>query len=451
MPESVSLEIGGKTLTLESGHWAKQANGAVVVRYEETVVLAATVGEKEPRPGKDFFPLLVDYREKMYASGRIPGGFFKREGRPTEKEILCCRITDRSLRPMFPEGYMNETQVLLNVLSHDQQNDSDTLGLVGGSAALLISDIPFHNAVSCVRVGRSDGSFVINPTIDEQDECDLNLVVAGTKDSVVMVEGAAEGASEADVLESIRVAHDVIKQICDLQEQLKAKISKPKFDVIPPVVTEGLAERVDADFGSKLREANQIKEKAERGDAISAIKDEALAAYAEVYPDNLDEVKGAIGAITKKDMRDRILKDGVRSDGRGLDDIRKITCETGVLPRTHGSSVFTRGQTQALVVATLGTQKDEQRIDAMEGESWKSYMLHYNFPSFSVGEARPNRGPGRREIGHGKLAERALEPVIPAEETFPYTVRIVSEILESNGSSSMASVCGGSLSLMDAG
>jgi len=451
MSETVSLDIGGKTLIIETGRMAKQANGAALVRYADTVVLAASVGEREARAGRDFFPLTVDYREKMYAAGRIPGGFFKREGRPTEKEILSSRLTDRSLRPMFPEGYMSEVQVHINVLSHDQENDSDVPGLIAASTSLFLSDIPFPTPVAAVRVGTREGRVVVNPTIDEQDSCDLNLVVAGTEHSIVMVEGGANQASENDVKEALKTAHDEIKRIIAAIKDLASRAGKEKWPVAVPEIPAGLADAVEAGFGARLREANGTREKQGRAGALAAVKAEAVAKFTESHPDDMEDVKKLLGKIEKTDLRRRILDEGVRADGRGPDDIRDITCEIGVLPRTHGSSLFTRGQTQALVVITLGTGSDEQRIDSLEGESWKSYLLHYNFPSFSVGEVRPIRGPGRREIGHGKLAERALQPIIPAEEAFPYTVRIVSDILESNGSSSMATVCGGSLALMEAG
>ena len=449
--QSVSMELGGRPLTIETGHIARQANGACMVRFADTVVMAAVVAEKEGKPDRDFLPLTVDYREKMYAAGRIPGGFFKREGRPTEKEILSSRLTDRTLRPLFPEGFNSEIQVHINVLSHDTENDSDVPGLVAAATALNLSDVPFPGPVAAVRVGKLDGKYVCNPTIDEQDECTVNLVVAGTEQSIVMVEGGGRQATEEEMLGALRFAHEEIVKICRLQREIMEKAGKPKRELVVPELPEGLKETVTTDYADRIRRANLIAEKQEREEALSEIKAEAREKYAEVYPDNLADVKNVLGAIQKEHMRSRILEEGMRADGRGLDDIRDITCEVGFLPRTHGSALFTRGQTQALVVTTLGTGSDEQRMDQLEGETWKSFLLHYNFPSYSVGEVRPIRGPGRREIGHGKLAERALEPVIPSEENFPYTIRIVSDILESNGSSSMATVCGGSLSLMDAG
>ncbi len=451
MLETVSIDLGGRTFTMETGHVARQANGAVVVRYGDTVVMAAVVAEKTGRPDRDFLPLTVDYREKMYAAGKIPGGFFKREGRPTEKEILSSRLTDRSLRPLFPEGFNCEIQVHINVLSHDAENDSDVPGLIAAATAVNLSDVNFPGPLAAVRVGRIEGKLVLNPTIFEQDECTLNLVVAGTETSIVMVEGGGRQASEEEMLEALEFAHVGIKQICAAQRELMGKGGKAKRELVVPVMPDGLAERVRADYAGRVQETNLIADKSEREEAYGAVVADALEALAETWPDNLGDVKTTLGKIKKEHMRSRILEQGARADGRGLDDVRPISCEVGFLPRTHGSSVFTRGQTQALVVTTLGTGSDEQKLDQLEGETWKSFLLHYNFPSFSVGEVRPIRGPGRREIGHGKLAERALEPVIPSEEGFPYTIRVVSDILESNGSSSMATVCGGSLALMDAG
>jgi polyribonucleotide nucleotidyltransferase len=451
MIESVNIQLGGRNLILETGRYARQAAGSVLARYADTVVLAAVVAEKVGKPDRDFFPLTVDYREKMYAAGRIPGGFFKREGRPTEKEILCARLTDRSVRPLFPDGFNAEVQVYINVLSHDTENDSDVLGLLAGALALNLSDVPFPGPVAAVRVGKKGGSLVINPTISDQEECTLNMVVAGTETSILMVEGGGRQNSEAEVLEALRFAHDSIREICQAQKPLIARAGKTKRPLVLVTLPENITQEVESRFGKALREANVIPDKHEREEAISAVQTEALLAFTETHPDNLGDVKKVMEKIEKEHLRNRILEQGVRADGRGLDDVRQITCEVGILPRTHGSAVFTRGQTQALVVTTLGTGSDEQRLDQLEGETWKSFLLHYNFPSYSVGEVRPVRGPGRREIGHGKLAERAIESVIPSEEAFPYTIRLVSDILESNGSSSMATVCGGSLALMDAG
>jgi polyribonucleotide nucleotidyltransferase len=451
MIESVNIQLGGRNLTMETGRYARQAGGAVLARYADTVVLAAVVAEKVGKPDRDFFPLTVDYREKMYAAGRIPGGFFKREGRPTEKEILCARLTDRSMRPLFPDGFTAEVQVYISVLSHDTENDSDTLGLLAGALALNLSDIPFPGPVAAVRVGKLGGDLTLNPTISDQENCTLNLVVAGTEDSILMVEGGGRQSTEAEVLEALRFAHDSIREICRAQKPLIARAGKTKRPLVLVTIPENIVKDVESRFGNRLREANVIPDKHEREEAISAVHAEALVAFTESHPENIGDVKKTLEKIEKEHLRNRILEQGVRADGRGLDDVRQITCEVGVLPRTHGSAVFTRGQTQALVVTTLGTGSDEQRLDQLEGETWKSFLLHYNFPSYSVGEVRPVRGPGRREIGHGKLAERAIESVIPSEDAFPYTIRLVSDILESNGSSSMATVCGGSLALMDAG
>jgi polyribonucleotide nucleotidyltransferase len=445
------MELSGRTLTFETGHMARQAAGAVLVRYADTVVLAATTVQKGGDSERDFLPLTVDYREKMYAAGRIPGGFFKREGRPTEKEILSARITDRSLRPLFPEGFNSEIQVYINVLSHDTENDSDVLGLLAGALAVNLSAVPFPGPVAAVRVGRIGAEVLVNPTIPQQDECGLNLVVAGTEESIVMVEGGGSQNSEAEVLEALKIAHEAIRGICRLQAELMRKAGKAKREMAPPQVPEEIQQAVESRYGGRLREATVVQEKQEREDTLDAIREEALRDLEELYPENLGEVNKILNRIEKEHLRRRILDEGVRADGRGLDDIRSLSCEVGLLPRTHGSALFTRGQTQALVVTTLGTGSDEQKLDQLEGETWKSFLLHYNFPSYSVGEVRFIRGPGRREIGHGKLAERALETVIPSEEGFPYTIRLVSDILESNGSSSMATVCGGSLALMDAG
>ena len=451
MTESVSMDLGGRKLTFETGHLARQAGGAVLARYADTVVLAAVASEREGRPGRDFLPLTVDYREKMYAAGRIPGGFFKREGRPTEKEILSCRAIDRSLRPLFPEAFNAEIQIYVSVLSHDAENDSDTLGLIAGALAVNLSDVPFPGPVSAVRVGKIDDRLILNPTISEQEECSINLMVAGTEDSIVMVEGGGLQTTEAGMLEALRFAQDAIKSVCQLQRELMTKAAKPKRELVSVEIPEEITKDVENAYGDRIRKANIIQDKEGRENALREVKTEILTSLGEKYPEDDTTIKQVIGKIEKEHLRNRVLNEGIRADGRGLDDVRSITCDVGLLPRTHGSAVFTRGQTQALVVTTLGTGSDEQKMDQLEGETWKSFLLHYNFPSYSVGEVRFIRGPGRREIGHGKLAERALESVIPSEESFPYTIRLVSDILESNGSSSMATVCGGSLALMDAG
>ena len=450
MPESVSLELGGRRLTIEVGKVAKQASGATWIQYGETVILTAMVASKNPID-KDFFPLQVEYREKTYAAGRIPGGFLKREGRPTEKEILSSRMIDRPLRPMFPDGYRHEIQIMATVLSSDQTNDADILGITGASAALMVSEVPFHEPVSAVRVGYVNGELVLNPTVKELDDSDLDLVVAGSDSSIVMVEAGAREVSEDLIVRALEFAHQAIRQLNGLQHDLAKRIGKPKMAWDVPARDESLVTEIEKVYGERVHKANWMAEKHERQTALDAIQAEAVARYAESHPGTEKLVKSVITELEEKDVRRMIVKEHRRPDGRGFDDIRPITIEVGTLPRTHGSALFTRGQTQALVVATLGTKVDEQRVEELEGQSWKSFMLHYNFPSYSVGEVRPMRGPGRREIGHGALAERALEPLIPSDLDFPYTLRIVSEILESNGSSSMATVCGGSLALMDAG
>jgi polyribonucleotide nucleotidyltransferase len=447
----VELEIGGKTLSIETGKVALQANGAVVVRLGDTVVLSAVCCGDKPIEGQDFFPLTIDYREKTYAAGKIPGGFFKREGRPSEKEILSMRVVDRPIRPLFPEGFFFEVQCHNVVLSSDLQNDADILGLTGTSAALAISDVPFTTTLAGVRVGRVDGQFVINPTFDELDESDINLTVAGSAESITMVEGGGKEIPEADMVAALAFGHEHIKTIVEKIEELKKLAGKPKFEYTPITVDETLKAKVTESVESRLNEFNRVADKDERRTKKKLLEEEVQQALAEEFPESEGTIAGIIHDVDAALMRRMIVDENRRIDGRLPDEIRPITCEVGVLPRTHGSALFTRGQTQALVTLTLGTKIDEQRIDDLEGESTKSYMLHYNFPPFSTGEVRPIRGVSRREVGHGALAERALQPVIPVEGRFPYTIRIVSDILESNGSSSMASVCGGSLALMDGG
>jgi len=450
MPESVSVELGGRTLSIEVGKVAKQASGATWVQYGETVVLNAAVASKDPID-KDFFPLSVEYREKTYAAGKIPGGFFKREGRPTEKEILSSRLIDRPLRPLFPDGYRNEIQIMSTVLSSDQANDSDILGVTGASAALMVSDIPFPEPVSAVRVGFVGGQLVLNPTFAELAESELDLVVAATDSNIVMVEAGAREVSETTIVEALEFAHVAIRKINQLQHELKARVGKPKREFPLPKRNEALDRQIAETYRDRLQKANRISEKLERQAALDALKVEAIELFEGTHPGSAKDVRRMLGELEERAVRETIVKEKKRPDGRGFDEMRQVTCEVGVLPRTHGSALFTRGQTQALVVATLGTKVDEQRVEELEGQSWKSYMLHYNFPPYSVGEVRPFRGPGRREIGHGALAERSIESLIPSDVDFPYTIRIVSDILESNGSSSMATVCGGSLSLMDSG
>ena len=451
MESIMTIELGGKTLTVETGKVARQAHGSAMVRLGDTVILATAVEAKDIDEERDWFPLFVDYREKAYAAGKIPGGFFKREGRPSEKETVSARLIDRTLRPLFAEGYSKEVQIMVLVLSSDQENDADALGLIGASTALSISPIPFHHPVGAVRIGRLNGELVTNPTFSELEQSDMDLVVAGTREFVNMMEGECREVSEGDLLSALQFGHEKIKQIVGLQEELKAKLGKPKPEVEIPPENPELVEAVTALGLEKIREANRAVDKLDRQEKLNALLDSVMLELLERFPETERKIKTIIEDLEKKDMRQMILEEGKRIDGRGVSEVRPITCEVGILPRTHGSAVFTRGQTQSLTVATLGTKIDEQRVDDLEGESTKSYMLHYNFPPFSVGEIKPIRGPGRREIGHGALAERAIQPVIPNDEAFPYTVRIVSDILESNGSSSMAAVCGGTLSLMDAG
>ncbi len=447
----IEREWAGRKLTMETGKLAKQADGAVVVRYGDSVVLATVVHSKHTID-RDFLPLFVEYRQKFYAAGKIPGGFFKREGRPQTKEILSARQIDRPIRPLIPSHLRNEIQVFVNVLSADGENDPDILGLIGSSAALTMSPVPFDGPVASVRVGMLGGEYVVNPTFDQLEESSVNLVVAGTEDAIVMVEGGALEVSESVMQGALELAHAEVRKIIGAVNELVSEAGKAeKLDAAEQERPEGLVERIERDYGSRLREAIRLTGKQERSDAITAIKDEAFEALEGDYPEQAGVIASVFKDIEKTEMRRRIVEDGVRSDGRSVDEVRPIWCETSVLPRAHGSAVFTRGETQALAAITLGSTSDEQKIDALEGETWKSYMLHYNFPSFSVGEVRPIRGPGRREIGHGALAERAIEPLIPVDDAFPYTIRIVSDILESNGSSSMATVCAGSLALMDAG
>ncbi len=449
--KKVEIEIRGKKLILETGRIAKQADGAVVAQYGDTVVLATSVADKTPKEGLDFFPLTIDYQEKTYSAGRIPGGFFKREGRPTEKEILTSRLIDRPLRPLFPKGFYCETQGIISVLSYGDENIADILGIISISAALTISDIPFNGPVAAVRIGRIAGSFVINPDLREVQECDINLVVAGTEDAIVMVEGEAQEISEPDLLESLDIAHQEIKRICAVQNELQSMVGKEKRPVITHVVDEELKDAVKEISLEKVKVAITIPDKLRRQKAIDEILKEAIEKLNIDEKDITMDIIDVFNDIEKGLVRDIILNKNIRVDGRSPEEVRKISSEIGILPRTHGSALFIRGETQSLAVVTLGTSEDEQRIDSLDGESSKTFMLHYNFPPFSVGEVKPLRSPGRREIGHGMLAERALKAVIPTKAEFPYTIRIVSDILESNGSSSMATVCGGSLALMDAG
>jgi polyribonucleotide nucleotidyltransferase len=451
MAHAVEIDLAGRTLKLETGRWAKQADGSVVATYGDTVVLATAVASRTAKPGVDFLPLTVDYQEKAFAAGKIPGGYFKREGRPSEKEVLTSRLIDRPLRPLFPEGYYFETQVIASVLSADQSGTSDVVGITAASAALSVSDIPFEGPVAGVKVARVNGEFVINPDLALLEKSDLHLVVAGTADAVMMVEGGANGLPEAVMIEAIETAHAAIKTIVAKIQELQKLVGRTKRTVKTEEIDPALTEQVRQLVSGPIREAIFIPNKTARQERLDQIKSEAVVKLASEDPNRERHVKLIFHSLEYTEVRNMILERKVRADGRGPADIRPITCEVGVLPRTHGSALFTRGETQSLAVVTLGTTDDEQRIDALEGEYYRTFMLHYNFPPFSVGEARPLRSPGRREVGHGALAERALRPIIPGKDKFPYTLRIVSDILESNGSSSMATVCGGTLAMMDAG
>jgi polyribonucleotide nucleotidyltransferase len=449
--KKVEIDYHGRRLSIEVGRMAKQANGSALVRYGDTVVLVTATAAKEPREAQDFFPLTVDYQEKTFAAGKIPGGFFKREGRPSEKEVLTSRLCDRPLRPLFPDGFRCETQIIATVLSYDKENDPDVLAMIGASTALEISDIPFNGPIAGVRVGRGNGKLVINPTSSQQADSDLQLILAGSRDAIVMVEGGARMLSEDVILDALYAGHRELQPLLDLQAELRSAVGKPKRTVTPPEVDAALAARVRQLAQPKIREALALAGKHQRNDALHQVRADIVAALRDEFPERDREIKGLFEEVLSEAVRGLIVEQKRRIDGRGLADIRPISCEVEVLPRTHGSALFTRGETQALVVATLGTSSDEQRIDALVGETYKKFMLHYNFPPFSVGEVKFLRGPGRREIGHGALAERAVSAVLPDDTKFPYTIRIVSEILESNGSSSMATVCGSSLALMDAG
>ncbi len=449
--KSVQMMLRDQVFEIETGRMARQASGSVVVRYGDTMVLVTAVAKKEKVEALDFFPLTVDYREKAYAAGKIPGGYIKREGPPSAKEVLSCRLIDRPIRPLFADGYNHEVQIIAYVISSDQQNDADVLAICGASAALSVSDIPFSEPIAGVRVGLINSEFVVNPTFSELSDSTMDIVVAGSEHSIVMVEGGAREIPSNVLIEALKFAHEHIKAIIRLQKELMVDIAKTKRPFVKNAVPDDLNARVYELYRDRVFAANVIQDKEARQDALDKIAEEALITLAEPFPGMEAMVKFVLHEIEKDHLRNLILDKRIRVDGRGLTDIRPITIEVGVLPRAHGSALFTRGQTQSLGVLTLGSKMDEQRMDNLEGEFFKSYMLHYNFPPFSVGEVRPMRSPGRREIGHGYLAERSIAPVIPSEEIFPYTVRIVSDILESNGSSSMATVCSGSLALMDAG
>jgi polyribonucleotide nucleotidyltransferase len=448
----VDTTFAGRTLKIESGRLAKQAAGSCLVQFGETVVLAA-VTVSENLSNLPYFPLTVEYREKAYAAGKIPGGFLKREGRPSDDEITSARVIDRSVRPLFPEGFKNEVQVFVYVISADQENDADVLGVVAASTALSLSKVPWNGPIAAVRVGRVEGAWILNPTFQQLEFSDVDLTVSGSRDSIVMVEGGALELTEAEIVKGLEVAHKGIKELLGVADQVVEAVQQPKMEWTKAEPPPELVARVKELAEERVAEALTLAVKAERTQALSAIKSTIVEKLAEEFPDKLREIAEVIEGIEYKTMRERVLTAGERVDGRDLDTVRPITCEVGWLPRAHGSSLFTRGQTQALATVTLGTTDDEQRIDSIDvaQETTKSFMLHYNFPPFSTGEVKPVRGVSRREIGHGALAERALQAVLPPYEQFPYTIRIVSEILESNGSSSMATVCSGSLALMDAG
>ena len=445
-------EISGRTLSVETGRWAKQAGGAVVVTYGESVVLVTVCAMDTPRPGIDFLPLTVDYIEKTFAVGKIPGGFFKREGKLSEYEVLTSRLVDRPLRPLFPEGFYNEIQIIATVLSADKNNDTGILAMLGASAALSISDVPFSGPVAGVRVGRIDGELVINPALSDFDRCDMNIVVAGSRDAILMVEGEANEVPEEEVLDAIFYAHQSLVPMLDLQEKMTREVGKEKQLFEKQELSPDEIGRIELVATCPLAEAYAITAKQERRRKVEEVAEAVRNEFTE--EERVEKavlIADAFNTLEKNVVRGKILRDRVRIDGRGLSDVRNISCEIGVLPRTHGSAVFTRGETQVLAVATLGTKQDEQRIDSLTGDTTKAFMLHYNFPPFSVGEVKMLRSPGRREIGHGALAERAVAKVLPQNADFPYTIRVVSEVLESNGSSSMATVCGSSLAMMDAG
>lgn len=453
-----SIEIGGRTLTLETGRLAKQAGGSILISVDDNVVLCTATAREEANPGQDFFPLTVDYREKTSSVGKIPGGFFKREGRPSEKEILTSRLIDRPIRPMFPDGFFNETQVLCSVYSSDGQIDPDVFAATGASAALMISNIPFEVPISEVRVARVNGELIVNPTYEQLDSADYDITVAGTVDSIVMVEGEANESSEEDFLEAIKFGHKHIAALCEFQIEFAKEAGKEKMEVVPPEVDQELVDTIRTNYVEEITKilSDGNMKKADRHDARKALKEKVMTLLEEKYAAeekelDTDKAYAIMHDIQSEVIRDRIIKEKIRLDGRGLTDIRDITCEIGVLPRTHGSALFTRGETQSLTTVTLGTKRDEQLIEGLKELTTKRFILHYNFPPFSTGEVGGRPGPGRREIGHGNLAERSLRKVLPSETDFPYTIRVVSDILESNGSSSMATVCAGSMALMDAG
>ncbi len=443
--------LAGRELKVTVGKIAELTNGNCIVQYGDTVIMANVAASKEPRQGIDFFPLSVDYEEKLYSVGKIPGGFIKREGRPGEKAILTSRLIDRPLRPLFPKGYRNDVSVTVTVLSVDQDCSPEIAGMIGSSIALSISDVPFEGPTGAVNVGLINNEFIVNPNSKERETTVLNLTVAGTKDAIMMVEAGANEIKESVMLDAIMFAHEEIKKICDFINDIQNEVGKAKSDYVKFVADATIEQEIREYAAPIINEVIIVEDKLERQEKIDNFKAAAKEIFLEKYPENAADIDDALYKIVKEKVRENILVRGIRPDNRTIDEIRKITCEVGLLPRTHGSGLFTRGQTQVLTVATLGVSSDEQTLDGISEETSKRYMHHYNFPSYSVGETKPSRGPGRREIGHGALAERALEPVIPSVDVFPYTIRLVSEVLSSNGSTSQASVCGSTMSLMDAG
>ncbi|MCD4744553.1 MAG: polyribonucleotide nucleotidyltransferase [Desulfobacteraceae bacterium] len=452
MEKVLKTEINGKEFSISTGKVAKQAGGAVLVQYGETIVLVTAVSSKDPKAEISFLPLTVEYQERIYSAGRIPGNYFRREiGRPSEKETLTARLIDRPIRPLFPEGYSYETQVIATVSSMDKENEPDVLALVGASAALQISDIPFEGPIAGIRVGRVNGEFVANPTLEEIEASDINLVVAGSKTGVIMVEGGAETVSEEDMISAIYFGHSAMQPIIEMQEELQKALGKEKREIAKPEIDQELFAKITKIAKEKVHTAVQVKDKMERGKALGQVKEELLDSISEEYPEREKEIKGLFKDLLHNVSRDIVLKEGKRIDGRAFDEVRNIDCEVGNLPRPHGSALFTRGETQVQGVLTLGSGLDEQRIETLAGQTMRKFMLHYNFPPFSVGECRRSGGPSRRDIGHGNLASRALEKVLPDNEDFEYTIRLVGEVLESNGSSSMGTVCAGTLAMMDGG
>ena len=445
------MPYSGGTLSVQSGHVAEQANGALLIRHADTMLLVTAVASQQPREGIDFFPLTCDYEEKLYAAGRIPGSFPRREGRPSEAAILASRMIDRPMRPLFPKDFRNDVQIVATVLSTDQEQDPTSLAVTGASCALQISGIPHGGPVGCVRVGMIDGRLIANPTLNQLAESDLDLVVAGTEDAITMVEGGAQQVAEETVLQALRLAHDEIRVLVRWQREIRASVGKPPMQYPPATVSQDVIDAVHGHFADRITQAARNADKAAREAAIDELKNETIGALEQRFPEARGDIAKAFESELKKAVRAAILDEGIRPDGRRTDEIRHISCQVGVLPRTHGSALFSRGQTQALSIVTLGSGQDQQKLDGLGLEEFKRFMHHYNFPPFSVGEARPLRSPGRREIGHGALAERAVHNVMPDDEDFPYVVRIVTEILSSNGSTSMASVCGSALALMDAG